>query len=96
MRTPVLAVARLAVDILVGAIACDDRVQRLGAVLALEAFAMPFASLAQHLFGGEHDAATTGATLAGRRLDFGRVDGARLRCHVAIISNICSINVVHK
>lgn len=77
MRTPVLAVARLAVHILVGTVARIDRVQRLRAVVTLEALAMPLATLAQYLLGGKHDAATAGTALTGRRLNLGRVDDAR-------------------
>lgn len=39
--TPLLAVASLAVDVLVRAIAGNDGVESLGAVFALEALAMP-------------------------------------------------------
>lgn len=42
MRAPFLAVTRLAIHILVGTIAGNDRIQGFGAVFALEAFAMPF------------------------------------------------------
>ena len=48
MGTPLLAVAGLAVDLLIGTITSDDRVESLRTVVALEAFAMPFASLRQH------------------------------------------------
>lgn len=77
VRAPVLAVARLAVHVLVGPIARDNRVQRLCAVFALVALAMPLASLGQHLLGGVHDAAAARTTLAGWRLDLARVHDAR-------------------
>lgn len=86
VRTPILAVARFAVDILVGTIAGDYRVQRLGAIVTLEAFAMPFATLGQHLLGGKDDAAATRTTLTGRCLNLGRIDDARLRSEVTVIN----------
>lgn len=84
VRTPVLAVARLAVDILVGTVACDDRVQRLGTVVTLEALAMPFATLGQDLLGSKDDATATRAALTGRRLDLSRIDDAGLRGEVTV------------
>lgn len=44
MRTPLLAVAGLTVNLLIGTITGDDRVERLRTIVALEALAMPFAS----------------------------------------------------
>lgn len=41
--SPFFAVACFAVHITVGTIACDDTVESLHAILALETFAMPFA-----------------------------------------------------
>lgn len=82
MRTPILAVARFAVHILVGPIAGDDRVQRFRAVVALVALAMPFAALRQDQLGCVNGAAAARTTLAGGCLDFGRVNGASLRGEV--------------
>lgn len=65
MWAPLLAIAGSAVNVLIGTIASNDRVKGLVAVFALKAFAMPFASLGQHLLGGKDSTATTGTTLAG-------------------------------
>lgn len=62
---PFLAITGSTVDVLVGTIASNDRVKSLVAVFALEAFAMPFASLGQHLLSGKDSAATAGTTLTG-------------------------------
>lgn len=78
MRTPLLAVASLAVDVLVRAITSDDRVQGLVAVFALEALAMPLATLGQNLLGSEHYTTAAGATLARGSLDLGSVDDSGL------------------
>lgn len=65
MWAPFLAITGSTVYILVGTIASNDRVKSLVAVFALEAFAMPFASLGQHLLGGKDSATATGTTLTG-------------------------------
>lgn len=78
MWAPLLAIAGLAVDILIGAIASDDRIESLGAVLALETLAMPRTALGQHLLSGEYYAAAARAALAGWGLDLGSVDDGRL------------------
>lgn len=74
MRSPLLAVAGLAVDVPVGPVARDDRVQGLGAVAALVALPVPLAALGEHLLGCEDHAATAGTALAGRGLDYRGVD----------------------
>lgn len=84
MRSPFLAVARLAVDVTVRSIASDDRVERLRAVVTLEALSVPLAALRQHLLGGEHNAATAWAPLTRRRLDLGSIGFVDFRCHIAL------------
>lgn len=80
VRSPFLAVARLTVDIRVGPVASTDGVQGLGAVTALEALAMPFTALCQHLLSSEHDATAARATLARGSLDSRGVDHRCLGC----------------
>lgn len=79
MRSPILAVARLAVDVVIGSVASDDRVQRLGAVMALVALAMPFPTLGQDHFGSEDYTTAAWTTLSGRSLDGRRISGKWLR-----------------
>mgnify|MGYP005982049677 FL=1 len=74
MRAPLLAVASLTIDIAIGSVASDDRVQGLFAVLTLEAFAMPRSSFGEDLFRGEDDAAATRTALTWGSLDAGGVD----------------------
>lgn len=74
MRSPLLPIAGLAVDVPVRAVAGDDRVQGLGAVAAFVALPVPLAALGEHLLRGEDDAAAARATLAGRGLDRSGVD----------------------
>lgn len=74
MRSPLLAVTGLAVDIGVRAIARDDGIQSFRAVFALETLAMPFATLGKHLFGSEDHSSASRATLAGWGLDGSGVD----------------------
>lgn len=74
VRSPFLPVAGLAVDVPVRAVAGDDRVQGLGAVMALVALPVPLTALGQYLLGGEDDAAAARATLAWWSLDHGGVD----------------------
>lgn len=68
-----LSVARTAMDLLVGPITRQRRVQWTLALRAAEALLVPHRSLGQLLFGGEHGATATWASLAGRRLDRRRV-----------------------
>lgn len=68
-----LPVARTAVDFLVGAIACQHRVQGPMAFGAIEAFLMPHGALGELLFRGKHHATATGATLPSWRLNRGRI-----------------------
>lgn len=65
MWSPVLAVAGLAVDIIIRTIASDDRVQRLGAVMALVALAMPFTTLREDHFGSEDYTTAAWTTVSG-------------------------------
>jgi len=70
----VLAVAGLAVDLLVGAVAGQDRVERTLALAAAEALLVPHAALGELLLGGVHHAAA-----AGTPLTLGRLDGRGVR-----------------
>lgn len=80
MRAPFLAVASLAVNLRFRSVASNDRIQCLRAVAALEALAMPFATLGQHQLGSEHNTSTSGATLAGGRLNGSGIDYRSLWC----------------
>jgi len=75
---PLLSVACLAVNIAVGTVACNDGIQGLPAVLALEALAMPWTTFGQDLLGGEYYATATGTTLTCGGLDNGSVDDRSL------------------
>jgi hypothetical protein len=68
------------VDVLVGSIARDDRVEGLGAVFALEALAMPHRALGEHLFGGKDGTAAAWTALTLGRLNRGRVDESGFWC----------------
>lgn len=68
-----LAVARSAVNLLVGSIAGQHRVERSMALGAVEAFLVPHSPLGKLLFGGEYHATATRATLTGWRLDCRRI-----------------------
>lgn len=83
--SPLLAVAGLAVDVPVRAVAGYDRVEGLGAVPALEALPVPLAALGQHLLRGEDDPAAAGAALARRCLDRGSVDDRGVGRRVTIM-----------
>lgn len=85
MRSPFLSVAGFTIDVFVGPVAGDDRVERFAAVVTLVAFSVPFAALREHLFGGEHDAAATWTTFAGRGFDYGGVDHGCTRSCLATI-----------
>lgn len=74
MRSPLLPVARLAVDVPVRTVAGDDRVQGLGAVMTLVALPVPLTTLGEHLLSGEDDTTAARAPLAGRGLDYCGVD----------------------
>lgn len=83
MRSPLLPVAGLAVDVPVRAVAGDNRVQGLGAVVALVALPVPLAALGEHLLGGEHYAAASRTALTRRRFDRRGVDHGGARGRVA-------------
>lgn len=87
MRSPFLAVAGLAIDVGVGSVASDDRVQGLCAVPTLKALAMPFATFSQHLFCGKDDTAATRAALARGCLDSRSVDHCGSRSLVTVQIN---------
>lgn len=72
-RSEKLAVARSAVNLLVGSIAGQHRVERSMALGAVEAFLVPHSPLGKLLFGGEYHATATRATLTGWRLDCRRI-----------------------
>lgn len=74
MRSPLFAVAGLAVNILVRTVARDDRVQSLGAVFALEALAMPCRAFSEHLFSCKYYATATWTTLAGKCHNTGSIN----------------------
>lgn len=80
MRSPLLAIASFTVNVLVGTVACVDGVECLGAVFALEALAMPFASLGEHQLSHKYCTAASWATLARCRHDRGRVRHGGLGC----------------
>lgn len=80
MRSPLLAVTSFTVNVLVGTVACVDRVKCLGAVFALEAFAMPFASLGEHQLRHKYCASAARASLTRCRHDRGRVGHGRPGC----------------
>lgn len=84
MRSPVLAVAGLAVDVVIRTVASDDRVQCLGAVMALVALAMPLTTLGQDHFSSEDYAAAAWTTVSGCSLDGRRIGGRWLRCEFAV------------
>lgn len=79
MWAELLAVAGLAVNIAIGSIASNNRIQSLVAVLALEALAMPLSTLGEDLFGGEDYTTATGTALARRGLDDGGINNRCLR-----------------
>lgn len=68
-----LSVARAAVDLLVGAIACQHRIQGSVTLGTIEALLVPHGALGELLFRGKYHAAATGATLPSWRLDRGRI-----------------------
>lgn len=80
MWPPFLAVTGPTVNVAIRTVAYDDRVERLGAIFALEAFAMPFASLGKHHFSGKDRTATTWTTLTRRGFNRGSVSDRCLRC----------------
>jgi len=83
--SPLLAVAGAAVDILIGTIAGIDRVQRLVAVLAVEALLVPLPALGELLLGGVDHATASGATLTRTGLDLVHIDcGTDLGCSVVV------------
>lgn len=89
MRSPFLSIAGLAVDIFVGPVAGDDRVQSFGAVVTLEALSVPLAAPREHLLSGEHNTAATWTTLAGRGLNGGGVDHGGTRGGLAKFRTSC-------
>lgn len=73
MRTPLLAITSSTVNILVRPITSYDRVQSLFAVIALEAFFMPFSSLGQHHFSSKNGSTTTWTAFTFRSLDWSSI-----------------------
>lgn len=63
LGSKLLGIAALAVDVLVGRLTAQHRVETLLAGAALEALLVPAASTCQHLFGGIHIATATRTTL---------------------------------
>lgn len=68
-----LSVARAAMDLLVGAVACQHGVQGSVTLGAIEALLVPHGALGELLFSGKHHATATGATLPSWRLNRGRI-----------------------
>lgn len=68
-----LSVARAAVDFLVGAIACQHRIQGSVTLGTIEALLVPHGTLGELLFRGKYHATATGATLPSWRLDRSRI-----------------------
>jgi len=83
VRSPLLSVTGLAVNIPVRPVTGDDRVQGFGAVAAFVALPVPLAALGEHLLGSEDDATTARTTLAGRGLDDRGVDHGGTRSRIA-------------
>lgn len=75
VRSPLLAVARFAVDLIVRAVARDDGVESLSTVPALEALSVPGPALGEDLFRRENHATTTRTSLAQRGLDLLHIYG---------------------
>lgn len=84
VRSPLLAVARLAVDLIVRAVARDDGVESLGAVPALEALPVPGPALGEDLFRGENNATATRTSFAQRGLDLLHINGGCFGRHFAL------------
>lgn len=95
MRSPSLPVTGLAVNIPVRAVAGDDRVQGLGAVVALVALPVPLAALGEHLLGGEDDATAARTALARRGLDYRSVDYGGARSRIAASQRVTCIIAGH-
>lgn len=66
LGSELLGIAALAVDVLIGRLAAQNRVEALLAGAALEALLVPAASACQHLFGGIDIAAASGTALTLR------------------------------
>ena len=88
MRSPFLSVASLAVDVFVGPVAGDDRVESFAAVVTLVAFPVPFAALCKHLFSSEYNATATWTTFARWGLDYGGVDHGCTRSSIAVLQKL--------
>jgi len=91
VRSPLLPVTGLAVDVPIRSVTGDDRVQSLGAVAALEALPVPLAALGEHLFSCEDHAATAGAALARRGLDYRGVDHGGAGSRIAVSQRIVRV-----
>lgn len=74
MRSPLFAVASLAVDVTVWTVASDDRIEGLVAIVALEALAMPWATFSQNFFSCEDDTSATRAAFTWCGLNAGGVN----------------------
>lgn len=90
-----LGIAALAVDVLVGRLTAEDRVQSLLAGTALEALLVPATSTREHLFRGIDIAATTWATLTLWGLGNGTwLHASTVPHRVVSVLELCS--VVHR
>lgn len=95
LGSELLGIAALAVDVLVGCLAAQDRVQALLAGTALEALLVPATSTSQHLFGGIDIAATAWATLTLWRLGNGAwLHASTVPLNIVSVLELCTI--VHR
>lgn len=84
MRTELLPVAGLAVDVAVWTIASYDGVQSLVAVVALEALAMPLSAFSKDFLSSEYNSAATRTSFSRWSFDACSVDYRCLRRSIAV------------
>lgn len=77
LRSEQLSVTGTAMDFLVWSIASQHRIQWSVAFVTVEALFVPHGTLGKLLFSSEYHSTATWATLTGRSLDAGRIDGNR-------------------
>lgn len=77
LRSEQLSVTGTAMDFLVWSIASQHRIQWPVAFVTVEALLVPHGALGKLLFSSEYHSTATWATLTGRSLDAGRIDGNR-------------------
>jgi hypothetical protein len=76
-RAVLFGVAQFAVDVAIGTIAGQDRIQDAMAFAAIEAALVPHSSAGQHLLSGKNSATAARTTLSFRRLNGRRAHVAR-------------------